>query len=89
MERVSSTEFNLWVAYYARKDKEKWRKGASPEHYYLAQVTGMVATALSDKSYGTSDFLLEFEAGDGSTSTAPKQSAADIKNLLLAQVGIR
>lgn len=82
-QRISSSEFNLWIAYFNKQDQDKWSKGSDPMHYYMAQLTGTVANILSSKAIDANKFLLDLN-----TDNASKGNAHQHKQLLLGMLGI-
>jgi hypothetical protein len=82
--KVSSSEANLWAAYFVRQDKEKWAAGSDPMHHYMAALTSRVTSMWGGKSAPTSDFILEFQTGVASKNSDWKQQ----KSTLLAAFGI-
>lgn len=83
-ERVSSSEANLWAAYFARKEEQKWAKGSDPMHHYMAVLTSRVTSMWGGRATPPSDLLLEF---DTSTEKSP-QDWKHQKGMLLAALGI-
>lgn len=83
-QRVSSSEANLWAAYFAKKEEQRWSKGSDPLHHYMAVLTSRVCSMWGGKSTPPSDLLLQFE-----TSTEkPSQTWQQQKAVLLAALGI-
>lgn len=82
-QRIPSSEFNLWIAYFNQDDKDKWSKGSDPMHYYMAQLTATVANILSSKPIDANKFLLDLN-----DETTSKNNAHQHKSILLGMLGI-
>lgn len=82
--KVSSSEANLWSAYFARRDEQKWSKGSEPMHHYMAVLTSRVCSMWGGKPTPAKEFLLDFETSKDESEQDWKQQ----KSVLLAALGI-
>jgi hypothetical protein len=60
--RIPSDEFNLWMAKFAKEDRELWdRKHATPDQWYLASIAATIKNLFADKPITIEQALIEFQ----------------------------
>ena len=82
MQRVSSSEFNLWRADFIQSREDKWVKGSDPLHYYFAALLQQGVAVSGTKPRKLDEYLIDFKAGS-------QQTSQDHKNLIFGMLGIK
>lgn len=51
----------MWKVDYIESLETKWEKGSDPMHYYLAQLTHLVASVAGNKKSKVDHYMIDFK----------------------------